>query len=430
MSFAFALLCVSLAVSASCKFHDPVIGDCVGGVIIDGVCEGKCSPSKCLADNVCVDNSCVLACSTHDVCFGDGLQSCLPAKEDDSDADIFVCQSSGFAPGMGAKCPFGDECADFRSCPEGGGCSSLQCDGDPAACVPDEEACSGQADCKAGKCPDGAACRVGCADDCAPWLDCQSNGEGDADAYCTLRDCQSDDECLAGFYCGIVRTPYDVCGPTCDVATETCLGGLMDGSPCNTDKECQKGNTSFCGETGEACRAPGQDGTTLFEGSLCMLRKSCAKRGIGAPCASPLDCSRVDGLTCAAAGGESRCTKACSTDEECLADAVCDKALSACIPRFGAWVGSGKFCEPCVTDEDCGSAGSQVACATLFGGVRACFDFAYGIECATDADCPTAPSGLHGACLDEGENITSADPRYHRCYLPTEPDSAATTRCW
>ena len=36
---------------------------CVGGFINDdGVCEGKCKPSKCLPGNICVDNRCVLEC--------------------------------------------------------------------------------------------------------------------------------------------------------------------------------------------------------------------------------------------------------------------------------------------------------------------------------------------------------------------------------
>src|SRR5262245_53352770 len=62
---------------------------CVGGVIKDGVCEGKCKPELCLEGNTCVDNRCVLQCDSHLDCY-QGIQDCARAIEDDTKAEIFV----------------------------------------------------------------------------------------------------------------------------------------------------------------------------------------------------------------------------------------------------------------------------------------------------------------------------------------------------
>ena len=61
--------------------------------------------------------------------------------------------------------------------------------------------------------------------------------------------------------------------------------------------------------------------------------------------------------------------------------------------------------------------------------MRGCFDTSYSTECATDADCPASPSGVHGTCLGDAQMLEPADPRYHRCYLPIDP-VLGTLRCW
>lgn len=334
-------------------------GDCVGGVVVNGVCEGKCTPDKCAyEDNTCVANRCVLACDAHADCLLDGTQVCGPAKEDDTNADITICQDSGRAAGLGVPCPAGDEC--------------------------------------------GAG------------LACETKGEADATAYCTTRDCASDADCLPGYYCGVIHDPHEVCGS----------------NP-------KKGNDTFCGEIMEACKSPGDGGTSLFEGSLCMLRTSCLKRAQAAPCASDLDCSWIEGQVCREAGGQMGCTRACQFDEDCPADTKCELpgdteagAFGACMPRFGAWVGSPEaFCEPCLNDEDCGKKGSSWGCAELANGMRGCFDGAYSTPCVTDQDCPVAPSGKPGSCLDDRFKVDPSDPRYQKCYLPLDPDLLLAS-CW
>ncbi|MFO0615020.1 MAG: hypothetical protein U0414_20690 [Polyangiaceae bacterium] len=59
-----------------------------GGVVVNGFCEGKCEPSKCLEGNVCSGNRCVLVCTSQADC-AEG-QSCAPAKADDG-SDILAC---------------------------------------------------------------------------------------------------------------------------------------------------------------------------------------------------------------------------------------------------------------------------------------------------------------------------------------------------
>lgn len=329
---------------------------CKGGVLVDGVCEGKCTPDLCVAGNTCVGNECLLVCDSHLDCAVDGTQSCSPAVEDDTNQAIFACLPSGQLPGIGAACPTGTECA-------------------------------------AG-------------------LECVTAGEGDADAYCTVGDCAADTECAAGYYCAIRRDPHGVCGA----------------NP-------PKGDNNFCGNTSDPCielDANGQatDGSSRFEGSVCMLRRSCLKRDQLAPCTTDLDCSTVAGQKCTAYAGETRCSRTCGSDQDCTPDNTCDGAQGACVPRFTAWVSTnGSFCEPCLTDEDCGSKGTSLSCVTLSGGEGACFDQAFPDTCVTDADCPTSPGGVHGSCLDESFGLAPGDPIYQRCYLPINLVDNKTS-CW
>ena len=388
-------------------------GECVGGVIVNGVCEGKCTPDKCLAENTCVGNRCVLKCDSHADCYPDGSQSCVPATEDDTSAAINVCQFTGQSAGVGVKCPFGNECDPWMSCPDGGTCFSWQCGGDPAACVLDDVACNGAEGCVFGKCAaDGAPCRVNCQTECTAWLSCETKGEADAEAYCTNRDCEADADCLSDYYCGIVRDPHEICGS----------------NP-------KKGDNNFCGQTSDPCVAVGPDGkatdgTSRFEGSLCMQRRSCLKRGQATPCTTDLDCSLVDGQKCVAYAGETRCAQICGKNLDCKLDNQCDLALGACVPRFSQWVSAGgAFCEPCLNDEDCGGNGTAWACTDISGGMKACFDQSFPDTCNSNADCPAAPGGKPGTCLDEGEGVGPGDSVYKRCYFPINPTTSKTS-CW
>jgi hypothetical protein len=472
LRFALALgfLAISAAaVTAACSNDGEVAagGDnpCVGGIVIDGVCEGQCTPDKCIAENTCVHNRCRLKCDSHLDCYD--TQDCTADAEDTTNAPVSVCQDHIQATGMGVACPFGNEC-DMFTCANGTPCDPMACGGNPAGCTVDTVACAGNPDCTIGKCPDQTACvacaecllrfpacpdgsrcdqcgrhpetclvdTVACGGDpncnkgrcpdsspctvptCAPSeckpLSCLTQGEGDAEAYCSKLHCDSDTECPGGYYCGIARDPHAICG-------------------------LNKGNTTFCGQTTEPCIDPAsftQDGANFSEGQECLLRTQCMKRGQCAPCASDLDCSQVASQRCVTIGPDARCARNCKTDGDCDPDYFCvanpsptDPANGSCVPRFGACKGTGQFCEPCQNDTDCGGPSSTVVCIEGSGGQRACFDRTFSTSCMSDADCPISPSGKHGECFDEGEGYAPGDSVYHKCYLPYK---AAENKygCW
>jgi hypothetical protein len=342
-----------------------------------GVCEGKCTPDKCVADNTCVGNRCLLKCSSHLDCYRDGTQNCAPAVEDDTSAPINACQPNGKTFAVGFGCPFGVECKAFGVCPSGQSCSLAQCGGMPDSCVKNTEVCGDDPSCTAGKCAaDGTACSVNpCAAAECSSLICITKGEGDADAYCSKPSCATDDDCAGGYYCGLVRDPHELCG-----------------------SDPPKGNNTLCGETDEPCidaSALGQ-GNSLEEGSRCILRKTCIKRGQCAPCANDLDCSLAASHTCVDVGGQKRCARACAVDKDCDPDYACSNG--ACTPRSGACVGMGGFCEPCLNDSDCGGKETSRICFEFSGGQKACIDTKAG-QCTTDAECPKSPgNGLNGLC--------------------------------
>lgn len=392
-------------------YVDGGVGDpCKGGLAIDGGCEAKCSPDKCLPGNTCVGNRCELLCTSHRDCFSDGSQNCGAAK-DDSGKDVLVCQSSKQTPGIGVKCPFGTECNKQSFCPGGVACDPAACGGHPDHCKADPAQCAGNPKCTIGKCSDDASeCIVTTCDaaQCAaPSYRCLTTGTGDADAYCAKDDCKTDDDCLGGYYCGITRDPHSICGLT---------------PP--------KGNSNACGKTTEPCVDPAHfadGGHTYFEGALCLMRRTCLKRSQCAPCKTDLDCSQRDAQKCVAIGAESHCARSCGGDSDCEPDAKC--TAGSCIPRAGACKGKGAFCDPCLNDEDCGTKGTRLECARLAGTMRACFDAAFAIDCTVDTDCPKAPSGLNGTCLDERASLSPGDSVYHKCYLPMNFDTNKTS-CW
>lgn len=400
---ALSLIVAAAGLTSACSEGEK----CVGGVVIDGVCEAECEPELCKEGNTCVGNRCMLVCDSHQDCDTDA-QDCVAAVEDKTGAELFVCDRSEKTLGFGHSCPFGVECQAFGVCADGESrCSLAECGGNPDTCAPDPAACGDQLEgCTAGKCPDGTGCLVSAcsAAECSAPLSCLSAGPGDADAYCTSHGCQADADCAAGYFCGITRDPREICGTP-------------------------KGNDAFCGETTAPCVEPAQLAAEgLFEGSRCALRNTCLKRTQCSPCEADLDCSTVEGQRCVAlAGGEKVCARTCNADADCDPDYAC--TANACTPRFGACRGQGNFCDPCQNDTDCGGPESTKACASLSGNQRACFDFSFPDTCTTDADCPASQSGRRGECLDEGEGVAPTDSVYHRCYFPYDaPDNKFG--CW
>ncbi|WP_156040819.1 hypothetical protein [Chondromyces apiculatus] len=391
-----ALVGASLGGFAACSSEE-----CVGGVLVDGICQGKCEPDLCKDQNTCVANQCKLLCSGHREC-NLASQECMAAVEDDTSAEILVCQSKTKGVGLGASCPFGQsQCESLFVCPDGSACGPEACGGRPDQCAPRADGSSA--------CPDGTPC---CAEDqCMP-LSCRSAGEGDAEAYCTMVGCRNDGDCAGGFTCGVTRDAREICG---------------------TDK----GNSNACGESDEPCIDLATAGETYVEGSMCALRKTCLKRAPCDPCENDLDCSTAAGMVCTSIGGSNRCAQTCNTDSDCEIDYACD--AGACKPRFGSCEGDGSFCQPCQDDLDCGPG----ALCTPVPGLdkqKACLPWerpdpnAPGIipalPCTTDADCPLTPGGfMHGECLNEDDGYAPADSGYGRCYFPFD-STVQKYGCW
>src|SRR5690606_39205977 len=95
---------------------------------------------------------------------------------------------------------------------------------------------------------------------------------------------------------------------------------------------------------------------------------------------------------------------------------------NVCLPRTDSCVASAahgsKFCHHCRDDRDCGDPSNNWACLNL-DGESFCFQTDFPDTCTTSADCPAAPSGAHGTCLDENiGGVQPGDALYHRCYVP------------
>jgi hypothetical protein len=398
--------------------------DCSKGVLVNGVCEGKCEPDLCgFEDNTCVGNRCVLKCTTATDCYADGSQECLPAKEDGTNADILTCQFSGKAA-FGEPCSFSDPNDDcFRQsdgapllvCPDGGSCDYGACGG--AACVKDEAFCGNVPGCQRGFCDDGADPKTPCIvpqcplEQCRPQK-CVSKGDGDVGAYCANPFCQTDDQCGRGYFCAPTRDAHQIC---------------------NEDPP----QSSFCGLTSEPCidRANFEaNGASYFEGAICLMRNSCFQRGLCDPCTDDIDCGFLADGTCADIGGQKRCTKTCANNGDCLPNYQCDVGQGLCLPRLGTCEGDGTFCMPCHDDSDCYDGkphkpdGPFWGCYEGLNGEKGCFDLSFPDTCTTSNDCPVAPNGTHGHCLGT-HPADGYEPGTDTCFL-TLNTSNGKFGCW
>lgn len=283
---------------------------CVGGIVKNGKCEGKCDPAKCQAGNTCVDNRCELQCTKLSDCIA-GQQACV-AKTNDAKQAVTVCEYTLKSGNIGASCPLGTECDAFMACPDGSDCG-------PDVTKPNCD-----------------------ASQCRP-LHCIGGGVGDADAYCANVDCSADKDCAPGYACSVIRLPQKICGT-------------------------QKGTTDPCLDPADF----NADGATFSEGPTSLLRKACRKRSSCYTCTNDDDCSLYPGQSCVTVGADNVCATGCASNSDCEKDKMC--AGGFCIPKTGSCTGSGQFCEPCNTDLDCAAGGPTVACVGASGNQKACFD--------------------------------------------------------
>jgi hypothetical protein len=346
-----------IVASSGCKSTPTPAPFCEGGFVRDApgaspTCEGLCEPSKCAnPSNVCVDNDCELTCTSILDC--ESGQDCVPAKTDGTGAAVTICQNNGKAA-FGTLCPFDNECTTLLACPDGSACTTTNCAA--SACKP---------------------------------LVCLSTGIGDPTAYCTLQDCHTDTDCPGGYWCETARDPHQICGSPAPPAS--------------------------CGTTKDPCvdlAMNAANGTTFAAGSVCTERNVCVLRQACDPCTTDVDCSLTPGQHCVNIGGSNACALDCSTDADCIGGYMCTS--NECVPRSGACVGAGKYCDSCRVDGDCASG--ALCIQLLAGGEHVCFT--PNLPCTTNTNCPTAPDGTHGQCLDEVVDVGPGDSGYDTCYVP------------
>jgi len=355
--------------------------------------QDACRPA-CTTDNASTVCAAGQSCALWG--FDDGTQGnycvALPGSTPDGGA------GSGGSPAVGAKCSANADCDATR----GEFCVSGEC---RLACSSHFD-CQGLGECSNGSDADGASghycdlskpqkpgqfytsCPNGSECDAANGFFCVGAGAGDLDAYCT-DDCTSDTTCAAGFTCeALVRTP---CSNDCN----------LTGNP--KDRMCVPSDQIGDGKPYQ-CSAHG------VTRNVCRPRKFCSS------CQTDADCLAAPNQLCAAdQSGEKICTTLCDpkhpscpwgTAGTCgMFDA--NVGLATCAHKFGKCAGTGKSCEPCVTDADCGSKG--VCTGSSFTGEHWCVDLSVSCSCDGNADanglctgggCPMTPGGLAMQCED------------------------------
>jgi len=236
-----------------------------------------------------------------------------------------------------------------------------------------------------------ARCPAGSSDcDAANDFFCISAGTDDTDAYCST-DCTSDSSCAPGFAC------LPLTRPPCTASACPGLKGNPKDRSCIPNDQIGAGQAYQCDRRG-------------------VTRKACRLREFCSTCQTDADCRGVPNQVCAKdKSGTKICTEPCDPKHpscpwgSAASCGVWDAELgqATCAHRFGQCTGTGKSCEPCLQDADCGSNGACTS--SSFTGERWCVDFSVSCSCGSGAantglcsggGCPESPSGLEVTCVD------------------------------
>jgi hypothetical protein len=255
------------------------------------------------------------------------------------------------------------------------------------------------------------------ASDAAHDFFCVGAGADDLDAYCTT-DCSDDSSCAPGYACTpLQRVPcQDVCN--------------LKGNP--KDRQCIPSDQIGVGKPFQC-------------GSRSVTRNACRPREFCSPCQKDDDCLAVANQVCAKdESGAKTCTQLCDLQHpscpwgNAARCGIWDKDLNqaTCAHRFGSCTGTGKSCEPCLKDADCGAQG--VCNSSTFTGERWCVDFSVSCSCGDAADasgvcpgggCPKTPGGLTMLCSDQTPDTANSGFCFG-AYTSTALDSSQQTGCW
>jgi hypothetical protein len=418
------------------------VGDCDGGErLIDGVCLPPCETANCKDGLVCVRNMCRPECTSDDECEGE--DTCERIRNDDGDVARYCygpaleespyassnhtsvdagsepvetsCDSSLDCPqDVSRHCVTGrceTECTLHQHCGSAGACTGNAANAEGSIvtyCEPDELPRA------AGQFGSGCLASTQICDSSNDFM-CLTEGEGDTDAYCTLRGCDTDAECPTGLFCS-----HNLVGARPPCATACGITGQPNNSECIPESDIGVGRPYRCSPAGG------------LELTVCLKRAFCA------PCEVNADCRAEDNQICARGpDGNKTCTVLCAeglgscpwgTATQC---AVFDQELgeATCAPLFGACHGTGKSCEPCVDDADCPTGFCSVS---SFTGEQFCFDETASCSCAAGEEscvgggCPLTPSGLRMNCLSRSEGEAPSV-----CYgAELSQESGTPLGCW
>lgn len=308
-----------------------------------------CSSKGSTAGRTCVDDS---VCETGQVCGQNGTCENVACQTRRDCPGSSTCLPSGFCGPI--QCSTNDECGDAgRICREG-------------VCIaPDAlPACGDGGTCENGKVCNRTSSRC---EDCNTTTNRCAVGQTCRNGSCETTSCTSDAQCLsAGKLCDQTSRQCVACSATrvCP-NTHVCQSGSCTPRPrcmngmCPSPQTCDTA-TNFCINAGGA--------------SLCGR------------CNADAECSGTNSK-CLALGGGNYCGKACTGQNDCPSNFVCDPNFRQCVPAAGR-------CE-----NNCGVPGQSCT------GGRACN--------ATSGLCLTS-KGLCDACSADSECGAESD----KCLVP------------
>ena len=384
-----------------------------GGLVENGACVAKCDPTDCLANNTCVNNECQLECTSYKDCQL-GTQDCLPAKEDGTGKAIFTCQSSNKAP-FATSCPFGTECAALKACPNGDSCNHAQCSNN-GECKKDEASMHRRP--RTARSASALTARRP-----APSPAARRPSASRSPASPRARPTRTR---IARSRTARVTRIARRASSAASAATRT-TSATARNQTCSMEKG---NNTINCGSTrrrrncllgqtwpvghllrrrrplhrrpASARRASAPTATPCFsKARSASFATPCLERRLCDPCEVDGQCTR----TCPAAPASTSAARSAVRTVGCgiagqrlpARDYECEAKF--CQPRFGKCVlGDGAFCDPCLSDQDCGDKTTRKACVSGSRNQQACEDLAFPKACTGDADCGMNDKGEHLHC--------------------------------
>ncbi len=392
---------------------------CPNGAPCDpGACGGQ--PDLCQLDEAACggDPSCTIG-----KCEGTD-ESCIVMTCDPSECSTLFCHGRGEGDAT-AYCSH--DCAEDADCPAGYRCGAVR-DAHEICSTCEGGSCSHD---PARSCSDDDHCQKGysfCGETDEPCIDPTQLTAGGRQYF-------EGQVCLMRRAC-LKREPCAVCQDNLDcsrLGKQLCVdfgGEKVCAGLCATDDDCL--GDEWCMPTYSTCSATSTVGcqTPTDCPPIPCAGRTCGGAPGGTPCRSGDDCEGSDCIgTCGgwpAVGGSCQSSADCG-EQQCLPRSACVPRAASCRPGTSP----GGYCEHCVDDTDCGDAYSSVSCTEATDGQFACFDESFPDACpgGSDSECPTAPSGAHGECLDEAEGVPPGYDVYHRCYFPYRSSTNRFT-CW